>query len=82
MKLEKAINALKQKQAIISRTDDDHWLYEPIATVLKELETLGNLVKENLKLKDRIKELETENEHLQDRIENLYEMLTAEDEDD
>lgn len=39
MKLEKAINALKQKQAIIARTDDDHWLYEPIATVLEELET-------------------------------------------
>ena len=40
MKLEKAISALKGKRAIISRTDDDHWLYEPIATVLEELENL------------------------------------------
>lgn len=38
MKTETAISALKEKQAIISRTDDDHWLYEPIATVLEELE--------------------------------------------
>lgn len=38
MKIKTAISALKEKQAIISRTDDDHWLYEPIATVLEELE--------------------------------------------
>lgn len=38
MKIKTAISALKEKQAIISRTDDDHWLYEPIAMVLEELE--------------------------------------------
>lgn len=40
MTLRSAISALKEKQSIISRTDDDHWLYEPINTVLEELELL------------------------------------------
>lgn len=34
------LSALNEKKAIIQRTDDDHWLYEPISEAVDLIEEL------------------------------------------